>query len=140
MRMIRHARALPRDRRGTAVIEMALTLPLLLMLLFGILTGGSWLAIAHAVQQSANEGARAALAGLTPAERATLATGAARATLADSYGVAASAVTVAVQDDGRRLNVDIRYDGTENPLLSLPMMPATTRVIERRASVLLTGL
>ncbi len=129
-----------RDRRGVAVLELALTLPVLLTLMFGILTGGAWLAMSNAVQLSANEGARAALVGLTQNERATLATDAARSTLSRSYGVSASAVTVTVQDDGQRLTVVARYDGSANPLLSLPIVPAQTKTIERRTTMLLAGL
>ncbi len=149
MRMIRHAMRSLRilrkfgvltDRRGVAVVELALTLPVLLTLMFGILTGGAWLSMSHAVQQSANEGARAALVGLTQNERAALATDAARTTLARTYGVSANAVTVTVQDDGQKLTVTTRYDGSANPLLSLPIMPAPAKTIERRTTMLLTGL
>lgn len=132
--------AFARDRRGVAVVELALTLPVLLTLMFGILTGGSWLALSHAVQQGANEGARAAIAGLTQAERATIATDTARAALRQSYGIDAADVAVTVNDDGARIAVAVRYDGSANPLLSLPIMPAPATVIERRASIVLSGL
>ncbi len=127
------------DRRGTAVIELALTLPILAVFLFGIVSGGSWLAMSHVVQESANEGARASLAGITAPERAALASSAVRTTLARSYGISESAIALRVDDDGRKLTVNVSYDGSTNPLLKLPIMPAATTTIRRQASVVLQG-
>ncbi|PZO78761.1 MAG: hypothetical protein DI632_05530 [Sphingomonas hengshuiensis] len=127
------------DCRGTAVIELALTLPILVVFLFGIVSGGSWLAMSHVVQESANEGARAALAGITAPERAALANSAAHGTLARSYGIDEGDVALRVDDDGRKLTVHVSYDGSANPLLKLPIMPAATTTIRRRASVMLHG-
>lgn len=138
-RIGRGLRRLSADRRGTAVIELALALPILTVFLFGILSGGSWLAMSHVVQESANEGARAALAGITAAERATLASQAASQTLARSYGIRSENVSLNVEDDGRQLTVKVTYDGSANPLLKLPIMPAATTVIRRQASVVLAG-
>ena len=56
-------------------------------MLCGVVTTGSWLGLAHAVQQSANEGARASLAGLTQVERAALAREATLLTLARTYRI-----------------------------------------------------
>ena len=127
------------DRRGTAVIELALALPILTVFLFGIISGGSWLAMSHVVQESANEGARAALAGITAPERASLASDAALQTLARSYGIRSSDIALRVDDDGRRLTVSVTYDGSANPLLKLPIVPAATTTIRRQASVVLAG-
>ncbi len=141
VRTLRKSRtSLGQDRRGAAVIELALSLPILTMFLFGILSGGSWLAMSHVVQESANAGARAALAGLTAPERATLAGNAARSVLGRSYGITASNVTLQVDDDGTKLTVNVSYDGSANPLLRLPIMPAATTTIRRQASVVLSGL
>ncbi len=128
------------DRRGTAVVELALTLPILLLFLFGILTGGCWLAISHVVQESANEGARAALAGITAPERAALAGEAARAVVAGNFGISQSDVGMSVDDDGRQLTLNVAYDGSANPLMHLPIMPAGSTTIRRQASVVLNGL
>lgn len=134
------ATRLAEDRRGLAVVELALTLPILLMFLFGILSGGCWLAIAHVVQDSANEGARAALAGLNAPERAALASDAARTVLAGTYGISQTDVGMQVDDDGRRLTLNVTYDGSTNPLMKLPILPASSTTIRRQASVVLNGL
>ena len=132
-------RRIATDRRGAALLELALALPILTVFLFGIISGGSWLAMSHVVQESANEGARAALAGITAAERASLSSGAALQTLSRSYGIRGNDVTVRIDDDGRQLTVRVAYDGSANPLLKLPIMPAATTMIQRQASVVLAG-
>ncbi|RSV32797.1 pilus assembly protein [Sphingomonas sp. ABOLH] len=139
LRRMRPLRRVAADRRGAALIELALALPVLMVFLFGIISGGSWLAMSHVVQESANEGARAALAGITPAERVTLGTGAALQTLSRSYGIRSTDVSVRIDDDGRLLTVRVAYDGSANPLLKLPIMPAATTMIQRQASVVLAG-
>ena len=128
------------NRKGTAVVELALTLPILLLFLFGILTGGCWLAISHVVQESANEGARAALAGITAPERAALAGDAARSVVAGNFGISQTDVGMRVDDDGQRLTLSVAYDGSTNPLMHLPIMPASSTIIRRQASVVLNGL
>lgn len=139
LRRLRRLRDMADDRHGAAILELALALPVLMIFLFGILSGGSWLAMSHVVQESANEGARAALAGITPAERVTLGNGAALQTLSRSYGIRSNDVTVRIDDDGRLLTVRVSYDGSANPLLKLPILPAATTTIQRQASVVLAG-
>lgn len=128
------------DTRGTAAIEMAIVLPVLLLLVFGIVTYGSWLAISHSVQQAANEGGRAALGGLTVDERASLARSTANDVLVRTLDINASKVAVSVQDDGATLIVDVVYDAAGNPLLMLPIIPAPSTRIERKTVMKLTGL
>src|SRR5437870_3837392 len=62
-----------KDHAGVAAVEFAIVLPMFLALLFGIITYGSYLAAVHGVQQIAAEAARAALAGISDGERASLA-------------------------------------------------------------------
>jgi len=128
------------DRRGAALVEMAIALPILLLFLFGVLSFGSWLALAHGVQQSANEAARAAIAGLSPGEREQIARQVAQTTLAGSYRIDPATLAVTVQDDGATLTVDVSYDGSANPLLSLPLVPPPSRIIARKSAIRLTGL
>ncbi|HET9511024.1 MAG TPA: TadE/TadG family type IV pilus assembly protein [Sphingomonas sp.] len=127
--------SLLRDRRGVALIEMAMALPVLVLLLFGIISYGSWIALANVVQQSANEAARAAIAGLTSSERAALAQQAAQTALTRSYDIPASRVAVAVADDGNSVAVTVAYDATGNALLTMPIIPKPPSRIARTAAV-----
>lgn len=138
--MKRKARRFVCERRGAALVEFAIVLPVLLTLLLGIISFGSWLALAHSVQQSANEGARAALAGLTLEERAKVAKAAADTALAKTSSIDLRKVSVVVQDDGATLVVRIIYDASGNPLLSLSIVPLPSGPIQREAAVRLQAL
>src|SRR5690554_3805248 len=61
------------DRRGSSAVEFAIILPVYLMLLLGIFAYGSYLALVHGIQQITAEAARASVAGLSDAERLSLA-------------------------------------------------------------------
>lgn len=128
------------DERGAALIEMAVALPMLVVLISGILTFGSWIGLAHAVQQSANEGARAALAGLSVEERSERAQATVSSALRRSYNLDPGKVAVTVQDDGDELVVEVAYDATHHPLMALAIVPLPGTRIERRAVVRLAGL
>lgn len=132
--------AMTRDRRGAVVVEMAVTLPILLVILFGIVSYGSWLTLAHAVQQSANEAARAALVGLSSGERASIADTVARATLRKGYAVAPGDIAVRTSDDGTTLVVDVALDASRNPMLAMPLIPQPAKQLERSAAVRIAGL
>lgn len=127
------------DRAGGALIEFAFAVPMFLMLMCGTVTYGGWIALAHAVQQSANEGARAALGGLTQDERAGMARARAVAVMR-SFQVDPARVLVAVGDDGATLSVDVSYDASHDPRLALRMVPVPTTQIVRRSVMVLTGL
>jgi Flp pilus assembly protein TadG len=62
-----------KDARATSAVEFAIVFPLFLVLLFGIIIFGSYLATVHGVQQLAAEAARSSVAGLSDSERASLA-------------------------------------------------------------------
>jgi Flp pilus assembly protein TadG len=62
-----------RDTRGTTAVEFALVAPVFLALLLGIIGFGQIISVHHALQQLAAEAARASVAGLSDAERDTLA-------------------------------------------------------------------
>lgn len=59
--------------RASIAVEFALVVPLFLMIVFGVIMYGSYLAVVHGVQQLAAEAARSSVAGLNDAERSALA-------------------------------------------------------------------
>lgn len=131
---------LARDERGAAIVEMAAALPVLVTLFCGIVSYGTLFSLHHAVQQSANEASRAALAGLSQAERFDIAEDVAQSSLNASYGVKTRDIQTTTTDDGQTLTVTVTYNAERNPMLNMPMIPKPSALIERRASVRLTGL
>lgn len=129
-----------RDCQGVAVIEMAITLPLLLTLLFGIMTYGQWFFVSHTVQQAANDAARATLSGLSKDERRATALKTVSASFQRGSTLDASKVTVLVEDDGQTIVVRLSYDAAADPLLSTGLVPLPSKTISRSAAVLLGGV
>ncbi len=80
---------------GAVALEFALVLTVVLTLLLGIVSFGLQFGTRILAVQAASEGARAAVAGLSDAQRTSLATAAVTAIL-DSYGGIARARTVTV--------------------------------------------
>lgn len=128
-----------RDERGAALVEMAMVLPVLMLLIMGIIVYGQWLACANALQQSANEGARASLSGLSQEERALTA----RQTVADSLShydsIDQRKVAIGIQDDGTTLNVTVNYDMSDESVMKLPFVPIPDKVLSRSAAVRLAS-
>ena len=123
-----------RDRRGAALVEFALALPLLLVLVIGILAYGQYFLVAHEVQQAANDAARATLGGLNRAERAAIAR--------DSIAASASAGSLdpattqsEIAESGTLLTVTVRHDASGIALLSNQLLPVPDTLIQRRAVV-----
>lgn len=135
----RDRRRLLRDERGAALVEMAMVLPVLMLLIMGIIVYGQWLACANALQQSANEGARASLSGLSQEERALTA----RQTVADSLShynsIDQRKVAIGIQDDGTTLNVTVNYDMSDQSVMKLPFVPIPDKVLSRSAAVRLAS-
>ena len=131
---------LKRDRRGAALIEMALVLPLLVTMLTGIVSYGKWLYIAHGIQQVANDAARAAIAGLDSAERAALAEKRVDTDLRRTGNFDPLNVGMLIDDNGETLVVHVTYDADADPLMHLSVVPVPETMIERTAAIQLGGL
>lgn len=119
------------DRRGTAIIEFAILLPVLIALLMGVLCYGLYFGAAHSVQQLAADAARHSIAGETLAERRELVAG-----FVDAHGPSYFLVRAdrlseisATQQAGGRLRVRISYDATWLPIYGfarlVPLPPGT---------------
>lgn len=128
-----------RDRRGVAAIEFAIVVPLLIMMMFGMIMYGSWFWMAHSVQSMASEGARAAIAGLDPAEREQLARAFVGLQVGD-LGLDSAKAAVEVESTPNVIRVDIAYDASDHPLMALSgLIPSPPKVIRRTAVVRLGG-
>jgi Flp pilus assembly protein TadG len=79
-----------RNEKGASAVEFALVLPLLVLLLFGIISYGVMLSFRQSLSQAAAEGARAAAVTFVENEKQDEAVGAVDAAL-DSFGVSCSA-------------------------------------------------
>jgi Flp pilus assembly protein TadG len=125
---------------GAVAVEFAILGPVFMVLMVGTLVWGQYFWTAHAVQQLANDSARAALAGLDPTERESLA----RTTMANEVGDYAnlrpSSAVVKVEDRDDRLTVSVSYDTTGVAYPSFGgLVPAPPKLVMRQASVRLGG-
>ena len=131
---------LPTDRRGVALVEFAITLPLLLYLILGILTYGQYFLLAHSAQQLANDAARSTIAGLTGAERASLAGTTISREAASLDSVKLSDISHSIREDGKDVMVTVRIDASRVPLISTHLIPVPDPMIERRAVIAMGGI
>jgi Flp pilus assembly protein TadG len=112
--------------RATTAIEFAIVAPLLFAIMFGIIGFGLQFATRIALTYAATEGGRAAVAGLTDAERASLARMAiARALNAFSPLVDPAMATVSVDltDEASDQKIDIGIAYSDTRFATLPFIP-----------------
>lgn len=125
---------------GAAAVEFAILGPVFLVLLFGAMAWGNYFWLSHAVQQVANDAARAALAGVDSTERKTLALTAMADEIGDYANLKASAASVQVDDAANRVTVTISYDASGSPFWSMAaLVPMPSTLIRRQATVRLGG-
>ncbi len=126
-------------RDGAIAVEFALIAPVFLMIVFGILIYGSYLAIIHGVQQLAAEAARSSVAGLNEAERSSLANAYVAGNvnaypLIDPTYLSVNAATS--PSDANVFVVTVNYDASRMFLYSLPtFVPAPSPAIARSAAI-----
>lgn len=120
-------------RRGSAVVEFALVLPLLACLLFGILGYGQYFLLAHSVQQLANDAARATVAGLNSTERTTLAQQSVAAEVPALTDLVAARISTSTAEAGGFVTVTVRYDASHIAILRTGLLPMPSTTIERSA-------
>lgn len=138
----RRIAALGSDEGGAVLIETALSLPILVFFLIGILTYGTWFMVAHIVQQAANEGARAAIAGVDDTDRATLVNQSVTRSLAGGGTIVnpALAVTATQTSADGYYTVTITYNARQSPLFSSPLVPLPSGQIRRGSVVKLSAI
>lgn len=126
---------LRRNQRGASVVEFALLAPIFVTLLFGMLGYGQYFYLSHSVQQIANNAARATIAGLTTAERTSIATDAVGREGQAHGSLVAARLATAVADTSGYTTVVVRYDASNIALLRTGLLPIPGAMIERRALV-----
>jgi Flp pilus assembly protein TadG len=124
-----------RDRRGSSIVEFAMVLPVLVMLLFGLLAYGQYFLLAHSTQQLANDAARATIAGMSTAERLTLAQASVNREKAALPEAARATITTAVDEAVDTVTVRVRMDASNVTLFRSQIIPMLDPVIERRAVI-----
>ncbi len=113
--------------------------PFLLLMMLAMVVYGGWFWMAHSVQSLASEGARAAIAGLDPAERETLARGFINTQVGD-LGLQAERASIQIDSTTGVIRVNVAYDLSDHPLMALSaLVPSPPRVIRRTAVVRLGG-
>jgi len=124
--------ALRKGKSGLAAVEFALLAPALLMLIFAIIIYSLYFAAYMGVRQATMEGARAAVTGMSDAERSQLAITRATTVLAgygSLMGVSATPQITATVPSVGLFQVKIIYNISGSPLLSyaafLPMPSST---------------
>jgi Flp pilus assembly protein TadG len=121
-------------------LEFALVGPFLIVMLLGICAYGGYFWMSHAVQQVANDAARAALGGLSDTERQSLASASLASEIGSYAYLTPQNASVALASDTSQLTVKISYNAAQTPFWALssliPMPPST---IIRQAAVRLGG-
>lgn len=119
-------------------MEFALIAPLLIVLLWGIISYGGYFMTVHTLQQIANDAARASIAGLDDTERLTLAQDSVNRQSA--FLGSGGAPSVTVSNDGRLIRVDVKYDASKDAYWvfgTLFYMPSPN--LNRSGAVLMGG-
>ncbi len=129
-----------RDRRGAALTEFALVVPVFLAFLMGLVGYGGYFWRANLIQQIANDGARASLPGLTAGERQRLAVAAVNQELTALAGIDVRLTATTVSETGGAVLVAVVYDGSRDAMLNVSLIPLPSKTIKRVAAVRIGGL
>ena len=126
-------------RDGAIAVEFAMIAPIFLMMVFGIIMYGSYLAVVHGVQQLAAEAARSSVAGLSESERSTLANSYVTGNVNSYPLIDPAKLTVNAATSGSDANVfvvSVNYDASGMFIYSLPtFVPMPSSTIARSAAI-----
>lgn len=138
-----HRHPLPRrlqtNQDGTSAVEFAIIFPLFLVVLFGIICFGAYLAVVHGVQQLTAEAARASIAGLNDGERLSLAQNNISANVASYPLLSANQVAVrsaATDVATGTFTLTVQYDASGLFVFNLPnFVPGPNPIITRTSAI-----
>lgn len=132
--------AMLRRRDGASAVEFAIIAPIFIAGVLTMVGYAIYLSASASVQQMTEEAARAAVAGLSPQERQTLAENAVAMTMKDRAFIDPKKVKVTVSgQDTNRYTIQVFYDAGQLPIWSLftYAMPATKNI--SRSTVMRVG-
>ncbi len=133
-------RSFARRDDGAVLVEFAFVGPVLVVMLLGIVAYGGYFWLSHAVQQVANDAARAAVGGLDSSERSTLAQSSLTDSMANYAFLEPTSAHVTVAGDTQNLKVSIAYDASGSPFWAIKgLLPLPSSTITRYASIRLGG-
>lgn len=128
-----------KDCSAASAVEFALVMPVFLIVLFGIIVYGSYLAMIHGVQQLTAEAARAAVGGLSDGERLSLAQTDVNGNVGSYMMLQPARLTIvsaATDSSSGTFTVTLRYDASDMFIFNMPQfVPAPSPVIVRAASI-----
>jgi Flp pilus assembly protein TadG len=124
---------------GASAVEFALVAPLLLVILFGMVAFGWYLAVVHGVEQLAAEAARSSVAGLTDTERSSLARTYVTSNIGAYPFMSPTNLTVNAAASSSNANVfvvTVSYDASKTVIYSLSgLLPVPSPNIARSAAI-----
>ncbi len=136
----RASNKLAKDISGAAAVEFAFVGPLIVVMLLGIMSYGGYFWLAHSVQQLANDGARAAVAGLSATERQSLAQSTISAEVADYAFLTSTGLVTTVSTSTNAMTVSLAYNASQTPFFALgSLVPMPSSIITRSATIKLAG-
>jgi Flp pilus assembly protein TadG len=113
-------------------------LPVFLTIVFGIVVFGSYLAVVHGVQQLAAEAARSSIAGLSEAERSSIASAYVTANAGTYPLINAAQLSVTAATSASNANVfvvTVNYNASGMFIYSLPFVPMPPSQVVRSAAI-----
>lgn len=129
-----------KDQRAVSAVEFALIAPVLILLVFGIVSFGTILATYNGVQQLAAEAARSSIAGLSNAERAQLAQAYVTQNVKAYPFIDPNKVQVTTSSQSMTFQVTVAYDMSGSYVFTLgKLIPLVTPVVQRSAAIQFGG-
>lgn len=125
---------------GAVAVEFAFLAPVLILIMMGIMGYGGYFWMSHSVQQLANDAARAAIPGMTAAERASLAKASVTNGAGEYAQLTPGKVSTTVIDKDGRLTVRVSYDAADSfAFAARGVAPMPSDQIARQASIQMGG-
>lgn len=128
---------------GSTAVEFALLAPLYLLLIMGMTAYGIYFGAAHSVQQISADAARAAVAGVSPAERRDLATTFVNRNAAGYLFIDVDNLSVSLdtQPEETQFQVVVSYDASKLPIWGLfEGLSMPNQTIQRRSTIRVGGI